>query len=455
MSSFAEFRNVGIGSAANAQNDAAVPSILNGRNKHLQRFIMESLDKHPYYLDDPTTIGFTLMFDWNTPLFNESEYGESAIKYLESIDEYERAAALKEMKKRLHHIVSIYPYYFQSLSGLEKAYTFTPNKSYEPITLEIETLESLDLRISTIMERYFFASYDHRYRRQMLPSNLRQFTLYVLLSEIRDFRTFVKETVTGKSDMKIVDLNERLSTMIFIFPHSEFDVTGSFSWLSEINNSEPVVAANTLSIECPVTLMSHKMEYLELMAKSDSMSDVLVGYKLNAPGKTTQQTVIPPRPNLDIGRKIFEPLENRSIIPGVTGIDTIENLFKRELNEFLITNDPILAAQRLYNRNIAQLIDAKLKKVILGNVFDQIYAAKQLNLSDYLQGKIDKLGTSDTQAFMRENVYEDDIDPNTVNLSPVLLGNVLGFESFPISATMRAIVKSQLGNIFTRGNNIA
>jgi hypothetical protein len=85
-----------------------------------------------------------------------------------------------------------YPYIIQGVTGLDKAY----EKNYgikdpylgsgdDKITLTC--LESLDLRVSSMFNRYFNAVYDRQYRRERVPVNLRRFNCFIYVHDIRNF----------------------------------------------------------------------------------------------------------------------------------------------------------------------------------------------------------------------------------------------------------------------------
>ena len=85
-----------------------------------------------------------------------------------------------------------YPYIIQGITGLDTAY----NKHYgikdsylgsgdDKITLTC--LESLDLRVSSMFNRYFNAVYDRQYRRERVPVNLRRFNCSVYVHDVRNF----------------------------------------------------------------------------------------------------------------------------------------------------------------------------------------------------------------------------------------------------------------------------
>ena len=89
-------------------------------------------------------------------------------------------------------MTSQYPYVLKGITGLDTAY----NKHYgvtdpylgsgdDKITLTC--WESLDLRVSSMFNRYFNAVYDRQYRRERVPVNLRRFNCSIYVHDIRNF----------------------------------------------------------------------------------------------------------------------------------------------------------------------------------------------------------------------------------------------------------------------------
>jgi hypothetical protein len=99
-----------------------------------------------------------------------------------------------------------YPYIIQGVTGLDVAY----NKHYgikdaylgsgeDKITLTC--LESLDLRVSSMFNRYFNAVYDRQYRRERVPVNLRRFNCSIYVHDVRNF--VAKSRLDEKGNHKV------------------------------------------------------------------------------------------------------------------------------------------------------------------------------------------------------------------------------------------------------------
>jgi len=159
--------------------------------------------------DEPTFLTFSLDFDfdnivsndyfgfYDSPLFidvNNIDY--SAIFYLNSIGRHAEADRLREFKRLLSYTSKSQPWFFQSISGLDKLWRAATNMKNDykgkDIELEIETLESLDLRISYMADLYRSAVYDKMYMRELVPENLRRFKVDVYVSEFRNLITLTE-----------------------------------------------------------------------------------------------------------------------------------------------------------------------------------------------------------------------------------------------------------------------
>lgn len=198
--------------------------------------------------EDPTYLGFKIIFDFGTlpispedglppsPLFKDRSYffesgGSfaainpfaqqqydfrnpsadgmiqfySAASYLEQREfdfDYgpKRADMLRQFKSTLDNILSNSPWFFQSIAGLDQlgkverpgyqpagaGEAFNPQRTAGK-TLEITTLESLNLRVSALADLYNQATFDYDNMRELLPRNLRRFTMYIFVTEIRNF----------------------------------------------------------------------------------------------------------------------------------------------------------------------------------------------------------------------------------------------------------------------------
>jgi hypothetical protein len=241
-------------------------------------------------IQDPTVFGFKLLFHFDTPN-SPLLYGatrdinkaplNTAANYLKSIGDEQRLYYLSKFVYLLSNINSQTPWYFQTLSGLKEAWKHDYTKPYigDDKKLEIECAESIDLRITALMDYYRKACFDWKYRREVVPKNLRQFKLSIFVYEARFFNNpnsiavsppdvpvdsgyggniqgqaaitnaELVERLTGKDETANDPITENVNTVLgvpmsttrnlFHFDFCEFDMNEG-SHLDGLNNTEPV-----------------------------------------------------------------------------------------------------------------------------------------------------------------------------------------------------------------------
>ncbi len=203
------------------------------------------LSKQGQY-EDPTYLGFKIVVDFGTlpinpedglppsPLFKTTSYinGDSntffsrnpfgqpqynfrtqtntayysAISYLEEREadfRYggKRADMLRQFKNSFSDLLTNTPWFIQSITGLdelmkvprggyqsqtESSSLFNPQRTANK-TLTFNTLESMNLRVTAMADLYNQATFDYDFMRELVPRNLRKFTMYIFVSEIRNF----------------------------------------------------------------------------------------------------------------------------------------------------------------------------------------------------------------------------------------------------------------------------
>jgi hypothetical protein len=137
-------------------------------------------------------------------------------------------------------MITQYPYIIQSITGLDAAY----NKHYgikdpylgsgdDKITLTC--WESLDLRVSSMFNRYFNAVYDRQYRRERVPVNLRRFNCSIYVHDVRNFNSRY-----GIGDGKIHELTDMYFSVIeFRFYDCEIVPEETGNIFNDISNEAP------------------------------------------------------------------------------------------------------------------------------------------------------------------------------------------------------------------------
>lgn len=207
-----------------------------GLNKFKKTNLYFATDPYLLY-QDPTWLGFKLLFffdqpdsrllymgppdpDPNNPAATNSASDlipNTAYTYLKNIGDDTRAYYMKKFVKHLKDINMKTPWFFQTIEGLGEAwkrgYQDDEFKAMLPKDrkITIGCLESIDLRMSALMDLYRKACYDWRYRREIVPWNLRTFSVYIYVYELRNINRSGKPSPSGMLDLSrmagIPDIN--------------------------------------------------------------------------------------------------------------------------------------------------------------------------------------------------------------------------------------------------------
>lgn len=134
-----------------------------------------------------------------------------------------------------------YPYIINGITGLDKAYENNygikdPYMGSGDNKITLTCWESLDLRVSSMFNRYFNAVYDRQYRRERVPINLRRFNCSVYVHDVRNFNPKSRD----KSTDRIVELRDMYFSVIeFRFYDCEIVPEETGNIFNDISNEAP------------------------------------------------------------------------------------------------------------------------------------------------------------------------------------------------------------------------
>lgn len=134
-----------------------------------------------------------------------------------------------------------YPYIIQGITGLDKAYDNhygikDPFMGSGDNKITLTCLESLDLRVSSMFNRYFNAVYDRQYRRERVPVNIRRFNCMVYVHDVRNFVT----NYSGEYENRIIELADMYHSVIeFRFYDCEIVPEETGNIFNDISNEAP------------------------------------------------------------------------------------------------------------------------------------------------------------------------------------------------------------------------
>jgi hypothetical protein len=159
-------------------------------------------------------------------------------------NQVKRAQALKQFQVLLNDINSNSPWFFQSIEGLDelekiKISGFQPEGGNDDFNVQrtagkvltINCLESINLRISALANLYNQAVFDADNMRWLVPRNMRKFTMWIFVTEIRNF--YKTSRLTGSSTV-LASLDNLSSTL------TTNRNPGSNIQVNDTGNSDPV-----------------------------------------------------------------------------------------------------------------------------------------------------------------------------------------------------------------------
>jgi F0F1-type ATP synthase membrane subunit b/b' len=202
---------------------------------------------------DPTYLSFTLLFDTshNSPLFNGEAEGFIK-KHLSgnsggglNVSKYEhKLSSLLAFKEALFKINSEMPWHWQSLGGVDRLTQFTPENAFfggDDAKLVIGCLETINLNIAGLMQLYRKAVWDETRWSYVLPPNLRKFSMYIYVSDIRGvYDNSTEGVISGESNRPF---------FMYELRYCEFNLADSGNKsFGDLSASAPEVASNEITI---------------------------------------------------------------------------------------------------------------------------------------------------------------------------------------------------------------
>lgn len=190
-------------------------------------------------------------------------------------------------------ITNKYPYTLQSISGLDEAYkkyfeVKDPYMGSGDDKITIECLDYLDLKVSSMFNKYFNAVYDRQYRRERVPINLRRFNCSIFVHDIRNFKNSLNGgEYPGGGDLRpIVEMAlNYVSAIEFKFYDCEFvpeETGGIFDSVSNVNFGDPVKTKFTFTYgNCVINFLPFE-DLRKYLLNTDTVEPAVTTEGINA-----------------------------------------------------------------------------------------------------------------------------------------------------------------------------
>jgi hypothetical protein len=213
----------------------------------------------PY--QDPTYLSFVLMFDFtdkvNSPLLagGATAYYDKLISQGGGKFYEERKEDLQNFIQALKTINNRAPWYWQGLGGLDRILKYdtgNPFRGGDEAVLTISTLESINLAITGLMQLYRRAAFDENKWGWILPKNLRQFRMYVYVTEIRAVRNYDEggvSLIAGAKPVAPLTGEENKPYLMVSLGSCEFDIQGGTTPFADLSKNPDAPVGNEIGIK--------------------------------------------------------------------------------------------------------------------------------------------------------------------------------------------------------------
>lgn len=206
------------------------------RNKFRKGHLVSN-SKNPY--QDPTYLTFTIMFNVMSPLFNK----EVAVKSLkEQYKEEVKSEMLEGFIDTMLMINREMPWYWKSISGVERAFDYDFTKPYrggDDAILTIDCNESINLAITGLMDMYRESVYNMDGWTQVLPDNYKWFDMHVIVSEVREIQTTKKTRAGLTKDINNDITADNKPKFMFTFGRCKFVNDSAKETFESLNSTAP------------------------------------------------------------------------------------------------------------------------------------------------------------------------------------------------------------------------
>lgn len=406
------------------EGEAKALKMVDRYNTDLSNFTTALLDnknnfKNLIYADDPTVMGFKLKVSYNDPLFNlgKNNNKPSAYKYLLSVNQDARAERLKRFIEKFKLLLSHRNYFLQKLSGLTNIYKVEPAQAFIERTITITTLESIDLHIASMIDDYSRATYDYVNMKQIVPINLLYFDLIIVITEIRQFKTFIEGVIEGdpngesktKDADKLSYLNDHLGCHAMRFNMCEFDGSESSDYLNSLDNTAPAPIANKFKIK--LGRMDFYLTDLQIFSVSKEKKNFLVEladmpykvedlYGSGTPRRFTKEDAAAPEKK-SFGKMIGDAIKKEAVKAAKGVVGALDDQLSNTVN--LVDSKVRNAAGQLINEYSPSNMASRIVRKQAGKLMSGV----NNTLNDTIDGFVDSIsGYSDPENWGKKSKSE-------------------------------------------------
>lgn len=364
------------------------------------------LDRRVYggdYLDSPHERGMV--------------FNNSALNYLMMNGEYERAELLEKFINLLSNINTHSPWYFSEIEGIadslsRKVFVEGDVKIDETRpTMTIKCLpDPVDDRIGTLMDLYKAVCYSYVQKKEIVPANLRKFTLglYVFQAPKNIHRFTSGDYGTLEHNDSIFKTN----TKYFEFINCEFLVLSSASAYTAFNNKEGVEHNFEIGISYD-DVYDERYNAFMLRTIGDFIKTDYQYLQNKSVIESTPQTNNDERNRSLINERVINP----SLSSEGGELSSKSKLTETSMFETTKFGRNVKSSIKELNNQVKRLADKYSPEALVGTA------------TNYLVDKVDNIVTGvaqDVKDIVKGNLFYDDLGMGSSTIETMKEGNLLG-----------------------------
>ena len=215
---------------------------------------------------DPTITGFKIYWHFDSPvgLLADENNVNSALAYLKRIGDSVRYEMLHRFIVLLSEVSVESPWVFKNISGLDEVFKENFHNVVRNHQITIETYETLDQRVMSLIQLYRNVLYDFDRGCYVLPANLRRFSMSVYVYDTRTFHN-VNGLQESKFPLRQFNLHQpqKLFHNVFDLGYCTIDNESGAEFFSAVSNTDNEFSHNKLIIKCEKAAMSNLLLQLD------------------------------------------------------------------------------------------------------------------------------------------------------------------------------------------------
>lgn len=383
---------------------------------------------------DPLSLCFKVLIDYDKPygLFAPETNVDSALAYLKRLEGSSnniRYAALVNFIDNVKLLCKYYDFLFMEIEGLGEIFTYPAHNMYieKDAKINIKLRETIDMRVSQIIDAYKNIAFDYERACDVLPDNLRRFDMHVIVFPIGYYNMALYGEIANndltedeKMSRKILPTLDKINEATMdTWKHKNFnnicfdildcqfvvDECGKTLFESMANESSSNMASTNLSISYRFASTSGifnntrgEIDLVNALAQAAAQNRIDSTINLtstNVENQTPSFNEITNKAKNNI-KSYFKDVKSELQNSGKTAIDLLKNAPKKILNNVVRgvigSNTPIGNAYRSFSasnigkmiKNTVELGIDKVNEKVINETVVKLNGLMKLNYNDNL-----------------------------------------------------------------------